>query len=209
MVHNQVHIRPAADPDVEAIADIHRKAFPNLFLARFGAGLTRRFFRHFLSLEATIMWVAVRDSDLIGFIAGDTKKENVYGSFMVRFFWPNLVSIIMWCLIRPQNTLVAARYFLDKHLMSGKITISAAAPELSHIAVEKAFRKSGVGRKLVEALQTDLADRGISNCDVIVDSNNEMAVKFYQRMRFCKAARFRQYNRDCILMKWNSSEHEQ
>lgn len=53
---------------------------------------------------------------------------------------------------------------------------------LQHLAVDRAYRRQGVGRRLVERVLAALAEIGINKCHLFVIKENEPAVAFWQRI---------------------------
>lgn len=59
---------------------------------------------------------------------------------------------------------------------------------LHHLAVEKAHRKNGLGRKLVEACLAGLRREGIFKCNIFLYTSNTAGEKFWKHIGWSKRA---------------------
>lgn len=78
---------------------------------------------------------------------------------------------------------------------SGFVLARAAAgeSEILTIAVDPAWRKRGVGRRLLETAMAEAASRGAAEMFLEVAENNEPALALYRRCRFEPVGRRREY----------------
>lgn len=53
---------------------------------------------------------------------------------------------------------------------------------LHHLAVHAAYRRQGIGRRLVDRCLAALADAGIKKCHIYVFSRNDDAIEFWSRI---------------------------
>jgi ribosomal protein S18 acetylase RimI-like enzyme len=65
--------------------------------------------------------------------------------------------------------------------------------EIAGLAVDTAYRRSGIGRALVRATTRSARARGFSTIELHVSTGNEAAVALYARERFRKAQRIEGY----------------
>lgn len=56
--------------------------------------------------------------------------------------------------------------------------------EITNVAVDRSFRRRGIGRKLVEHLLAEARDAGIKNIILEVRVSNEEAIRLYESMGF-------------------------
>ncbi len=55
---------------------------------------------------------------------------------------------------------------------------------INEVAVERGFRRQGVGRLLIQAAVAEFAERGFEYVDLMVDRDNPEAIKLYESMGF-------------------------
>ncbi len=61
------------------------------------------------------------------------------------------------------------------------------------INVVPAFRKKGIGRKMLQEIETILKQKGISECHLEVREDNSSAIKLYQNGGYQKMGRLEKY----------------
>lgn len=75
--------------------------------------------------------------------------------------------------------------------------------EIHSFAVSEKFPRIGIGKKLLEALEREAAERGCSSILLDVRSRNEPAVNFYKKNGFTETGRRKDYYQDddALLME--------
>jgi ribosomal protein S18 acetylase RimI-like enzyme len=87
--------------------------------------------------------------------------------------------------------------FLDEQdLLKADLISMWVAPE---------YRRSGVGRLLVDAIATWVSDRGAQNLQLMVTSSNHAAMAFYKRNGFAMTGRTEPYPNDPALIEYEMS----
>lgn len=95
-------------------------------------------------------------------------------------------------LIHSENTCVLVAETDNEILGSGFATIKDAEPYLRHsryayiglMYVKPAYRGQGINRQILEQLKQWIQQKGISEIRLVVYSQNEQAVKAYQKTGF-------------------------
>jgi ribosomal protein S18 acetylase RimI-like enzyme len=64
------------------------------------------------------------------------------------------------------------------------------------------YRQRGVGRLLVEAVAGWAASRGLHRIRLMVTSQNQTALCFYERLGFSRTGRIEPYPNDPALVEW-------
>jgi ribosomal protein S18 acetylase RimI-like enzyme len=71
----------------------------------------------------------------------------------------------------------------------GQNPYAAAYPAHLHIDLLPELQRQGFGRRLIELLQRQLRDAGITGLHVVPSADNAAAVSFYERLGFTRLAR--------------------
>ncbi|MFC1735476.1 GNAT family N-acetyltransferase [Candidatus Hydrogenedentota bacterium] len=61
---------------------------------------------------------------------------------------------------------------------------------LHHLAVEKSFRRQGIGRSLVNRSMKILADENIHRCNIFILEDNDPGIQFWQNNKFVMLEHF-------------------
>jgi GNAT superfamily N-acetyltransferase len=87
---------------------------------------------------------------------------------------------------RSRTVLVAERRGAVVGMVTGQLVVSTAEGGLSawveDLIVERAERGGGVGRALLEALESWATDRGATRLQLVADRENARALGFYARL---------------------------
>lgn len=65
-----------------------------------------------------------------------------------------------------------------------------------HVAVDDAFRKQGIGKELMAQALDALRKQGISKCHLFLYSDNEGAIRFYEKNGWIKRGNLLIYSKD-------------
>jgi len=171
-------IRSARLSDVDAMARLHREGLPDAFLPALGQRFLRRLYGALATDEGAPCFVADREGEIVGFVAGAMSVRDFYRTFYRRH-GVRAAAAAAPRLVRPhvfRMALETARYPANGN--------SAGHAELLSIAVAPGWRSRGVGHDLVDALVGDLETRGASGLRVVVGASNTPANGFYERLGF-------------------------
>jgi ribosomal protein S18 acetylase RimI-like enzyme len=179
----KVIVRPARAGDLEAIVEVHVRAFRGFFLTALGRRFLRELYRGFLtSLDGRLL-VAEVDGSIAGFAAGTLAPARFFRTLLLSrwfaFGWAASGAIIQ----RPQSVLppllAAVRYRGES---PPQLT---AAGLLSAIAVEPRLSGMGIGGMLLTAYCEEASRRGLRFVYLTTDrDDNESSNRFYLRHGF-------------------------
>jgi ribosomal protein S18 acetylase RimI-like enzyme len=78
----------------------------------------------------------------------------------------------------------------------------AATALVQSMWVAPAQRRLGVGRELIEAVSERARGRSLRTLTLMVTSNNEAAIRFYERLGFARTGRVKPYPNDPGLVEF-------
>ena len=86
----------------------------------------------------------------------------------------------------------------------GSQTVMGEA-DMMNLAVDSAFRRNGIGRRLVEALIHRLCENKVYSLSLEVRVSNEMAIKLYKSLGFqqvgCRPNYYRMPKEDALILR--------
>jgi|NOAtaT_6_FD_contig_61_2806829_length_1255_multi_3_in_0_out_0_2 ribosomal protein S18 acetylase RimI-like enzyme len=181
--------------DLEAIAYLHMKAFPNFFLTAMGLSFVREYYRAVLEFPDSIAMVIQRENKLLGFIVGFGNPEAFYDFYRKRRL--RLVGLTFWAIIRKP-------YLIKRILLNFRRVSDIKTPEsdieLSSLAVTPDEQGRGIGTKLIQSFLQIATERKYQNVYLTTDSQSNDSVNyFYSKLGFILEESFlsgsRQMNR--------------
>lgn len=180
---------PLTRADVDAVARLHRQAFPGFFLSNLGEPFLVQFYRGFLSDPSAVSVVA-RDDDgaVLGAVVGTTQPAGFFGR-LLRRSWPGfLLASLRAVVTKPGSAprlMRAVRY-------RGGAEAGSDAALLSSICVDPSLQRSGVGRQLLSAWAREVAARGARAAFLTTDAQgNDAANRFYRAQGWTLAESYR------------------
>lgn len=188
-----VQIRPLDDADLDAVARIHRAAFPDSALTRLGWEATRRYYRWQLHGPHDVVALgAWRGDALQGFCFG-----GVFRGAMGGFVRTNRRFLIACVVLRPW--LVGNPIFRERLLTGMRVLLNRSRPTQSGpgihpsfgilaIATAPQFQASGVGTALMAAAEAAARRSGFREMKLSVHPGNASAIAFYERLGWRKLA---------------------
>jgi ribosomal protein S18 acetylase RimI-like enzyme len=181
-------LRPARRDELSGIAELHGKAFPNFFLSSLGSRFLELMYRGIIADPGGVLYVAVEDHRLLGFVAGVEKQEGFYRRLIKQHKWAFAASAFGALARKPS---IAPR--LCRALRRAEEARQSAAEAcLMSIAVCPDEAGRGIGRQLVQAFDRTMGERRIPAYGLTTDAdNNERINKFYAGLGFRLARSFR------------------
>lgn len=175
-------IRAMTTADVNAAVDVHLAAFPGFFLSFLGRGFLRQLYRGIVDDPSGIAFVADRDGECVGFVAGTAVPAKFYSRLLRQRFLPFAWHGGLAVLRRPS----AARRLLRAFTKSSDAPAAATGrAELMSLAVSPAHREGGLGARLVERFNAEASARGAKIVFLTTDAaNNDGVNRFYVRGGF-------------------------
>jgi glycosyltransferase involved in cell wall biosynthesis/ribosomal protein S18 acetylase RimI-like enzyme len=173
-----VAFRPASPDDAAALARLHREALPEAFLPALGDRFLRVLYRAMVEDPESVVVVGEAGGRVVGFASGVASVRRFYGRFFRRHgLRAGLVAAPR--LLRP----AVARRALETARYPAR-TDGLPEAELLAIAVDRAWRRQGVGEGLAERVVQGLARLGAPELKVVVGADNAGANRFYAGVGF-------------------------
>lgn len=184
-----MYIRSACVDDLNRIAHIHIKCFPNSFSTALGKSLLKKFYLQYMKKYPDLFLVAADDDYIAGFCMGYLcDGGNCNRSFAMR----NIASLALRYII----LLIKGNKMAWKRLTPKKsVTSLVLEPEFNNmpppdcgdllsICVLPQYRGNGVANKLISDYQNALKQIGKSVCFLTVSTENHRGIHFYEKNGF-------------------------
>lgn len=172
-----VEIAEAERDDATAIAALHERMIATGFLSSLGRRFLTLLYTTMMEDESSVVLVARSDGAVVGFIAGTSSTSGLYKRFISRKFF-RAVWTMLPALLRPRTW---KRVYESLRYGAAE---SEVAAELLSMAVAPAARRRGVGRRMVEELQTWASRTGVVPMKVVVGAENSGAIALYNATGF-------------------------
>lgn len=166
-------------------ADIHIRAIPYSINALLGVAHLADIYRALMRTDAAVGLVAVNKAGrVVGVVTG---VDNRWMLLRAIFRLEILSALAVRLLAHPEAcvAILAAVFCATTRHPRG---VSAT---LASIVVDNADRGTGVGSRLVAALEAVFAGRGITRYWLEARSNNAQAIEFYRKLGFVEFSRSR------------------
>lgn len=182
-------ISPLTPGDLGRVAEIHFAAFPRSAMSALGIPALRRYYEWQLTGPHDAAALGVREGgELAAFCFGGVFRGAVAG-----FLRKNRGFLVLRVLSRPwlvANPLFRERLWLGVTLPLRLRAEKAAPPPpprapsfgILSIAVDPRFEGRGLGRVLMEEMESIARQRGFPAMNLTVDPENGRAVGFYERL---------------------------
>ncbi len=171
--------RPAIESDLTAVVPLHATHLPPGFLLDLGPSIIHSFYLSALRLPEVIFIVAETDGQVAGFVFGSLRGGSIFNKIV-------LGSPLKWILLLVRCGLQSPLVFLEllKMIFSPGDKRIKDGPELTYLVVDPRFQKSGFGRSLVAAFNSELLKKGHSSYELSSLVENKSANSFYERLGF-------------------------
>src|SRR5680860_416476 len=193
-------LRPMASDDCDATADLHVRYLGDGLFPRLGRGFVRRWRAPTRRTCGASGHVAVRpDGEVLGFVTA-ASDQRAYVMCTVRTARASLISRgALAMLVRPP----VAAHFLRTRVTSYWARLRRpvqSAPPGPRTAVVHAIvtvpesRGTGVGRRLLVAIETDVRAAGTERIELLSEDGENGGADFYRRLGWTEGTTF--VNRD-------------
>jgi ribosomal protein S18 acetylase RimI-like enzyme len=176
-------IRKMSNADLGEVVQIHIKAFPGFFLTLMGRHFLFNLYDSFLNDNFSICLVAVKNSRIKGFIAGNIVPDNLFKKMLLKkghlFFFNSLHALLRNPVMVSKKLLYALRYRGDRPIKYKNGTL------LSSIGVDPGEESKGIGSQLVKSFCYEAFKRGSDAVYLTTDKfGNENVNLFYRKNGF-------------------------
>jgi ribosomal protein S18 acetylase RimI-like enzyme len=198
------------------VAELHRQSLPAGFLSRLGDRFLARLYRAIGTAPRSGVWVAEDAAGrCLGFVSGSCDVGRCYRSVLLRAGAP-LLWLAAPALLRPAALKHAAETLTyplrgperrdpetvpaDDEADAPPDRVGAIRAELLSIAVDGEARGLGLGRRLVQALETAFLGWGHAGpYRVVTDAEDPRSNAFYVGVGFTFVHRFRHHGHPMAL----------
>jgi GNAT superfamily N-acetyltransferase len=172
-----LQIAPLASEDVDLVAKLHLRAFPDFFLSRLGPRFLREFYLSFLMDPVAIAFVARNERDgVVGAIVGPLDPRGYFSRLLRRRWWAFCLASLGALLRSPSRAPRLARALVYR----GEAPAGPVRALLSSIAVAPGSQGKGIGQALVQRWLDEARIRGAYGCYLATDAeNNDPVNRFY------------------------------
>lgn len=181
-------IRQAKLSDLENIAQVHAKCFPDSFSTTIGKRLLAKFYYEYVSEIPELFLVSEDDNNINGFCMGYYMENNHY---MKSFVKHNLISVIFVMLFRlitgdkrawKKLSRSTPDYVILNHEYDD--VPKEMRIDLLSICVLQEFRGTGIANDLICEYERVIKTLDRKLCVLSVDSNNSRGIHFYEKHGF-------------------------
>jgi len=180
-----VIITPLSKEYIKNIAYLHCKYLSGL-LSELGPNVTRIFYENALLWDGNFGYVCKQDGKLIGFVFATTDNQEIFKRVIKVKPLRILIQILISIFKKPILIKKMINFFT-------KEINNTNFPELSYIAIEKDFRKRGIGSMFIKKINDEYRGRNIFYYELSVDKSNLEARKFYEKKGFKLKYEYKQH----------------
>jgi ribosomal protein S18 acetylase RimI-like enzyme len=192
---NQLMIRNITIEDLQAISDIHLRAFPGSALTKLGLEAVRRYYHWQLTgPHESYSIIAIDNQQIAGFCFGGVFHGALSGFLRInQAFLVRRVMSHPWLLFnelfrsRVKSALLSLKIIRMRKKQS--LEVSENKPKsygILSIAVDPQIQSRGIGRALMLAAENDAIEKGFEQMHLTVSPKNLQAIKFYAGLGWVK-----------------------
>lgn len=173
-----IRVSPLTVSDAEALARLHREAFPDFFLSTLGVPFLRQFYAGFAADQSAVAFVAKDGSGrAIGAVVGTVEPDGYFS----RLLRSRLIGFGLASARAAARRPRAASRLIRAVAYRGSEAVPSEGALLSSICVSPSARGTGAGRLLLARWERDVADRGVGVAFLTTDTDaNEEVNAFYR-----------------------------
>jgi GNAT superfamily N-acetyltransferase len=174
---------------LQAVVNIHLRAFPDFFLSTLGPRFLREFYRAFILESSVVAIVAeIESGEVCGIVVGTTAPHGFFRRLLYRRWWAFGIASIDAVRHSPtvlRRLLAAVSYRGDSQNSEDRLAL------LSSIAVDPNYQGRGVGTILVGEWLQQVKRTGSPGCYLITDAlANASANHFYSKLGWKVGSQF-------------------
>jgi len=191
-----VDLRPMQTTDLPSITSLHRAAFGDSFNSRLGAEHLSRLYDAMSHDQNCMVMVARNQTTLVGVVSATVDVEQLRKEFEGLLAFREKMTLGIRILMNPALlwSFIHERA-MEKPLVFHEKNVPAC---LTAIAVHPNYRHAGIGRLLVDAVETFMKEKGQRVFHLFTRTNNAVSREFYKRLGFIELER---RGKDLVLLK--------
>jgi GNAT superfamily N-acetyltransferase len=188
-------IRKMTAYDADGVADIHCEALKGDFLPKLGNSFLKTLYKCMLTAGVGFGVVFEEQGKAVGAAVATEDSGRFYKVLILKCFW-SIVPKATWSFLK--NPLLLGQMIETLLFARSKGSLNVTNSELLLLALRKAYRRKGAGKKILKALNDEFIRRNIKNYMVRLYDENTGANIFYKKSGFIMAYSYKMYDR-----KWN------
>ena len=160
------------------IAQLHKQAIKEGFLAGFSIAFLARLYRQAALSEHTVLYAATDDDVVKGFILGSYATDRFYSDFLIGSAWIILLQIL------PRLFSPRTLYRIFETLMypkSKQANENYPKSEILNFCVSPNCQRSGVGKQLFFRMMSHFELHGVKDVKIITGESQVGAQCFYEK----------------------------
>lgn len=166
---------------INAVVDIHVRAFRGFFLTFMGKGFLRLMYTCYTRFDQSDLLIATEEKNVLGFAAYSFDMSGFY-RYMIKkrvvlFAWYSFLAFLR----KPSVFLKLVRaFFRPREAERGESYV-----ELASISVDPEIQGKGIGSKLIDGVKSNVDFKTYQYITLETDAvNNDAANQFYQKNGF-------------------------
>lgn len=177
-----LEIKPINSKQILEILKIHKTSFVGFFLTDLGDDFLIEYYNSVINNADGLIFGAFVDNDLVGFCSA-TKLSKGFNKALIK---ENLIkfSIIAFKLglFKPSALI---RLYKNLTKKNPKINDNGEYAEILSLAVCTSYQNRGIGKKLIENLEQELAKLNCTKLSLTTDVyNNKRTINFYSNLGY-------------------------
>lgn len=160
------------------VAQLHAANIDKGFLCSLGTSFLALLYEAIDRSEGGVLLVALRDDQVVGFVAGTQGMRAIYGQLLRR--WPSLMIALLPAFASPRKLWKIGEIVRMRKKQQRLSNLPQA--ELLSIAVDPAQRRSGHAQILYQGLVNHFRERKVGRFRIVVGAPLAAAHRFYLKM---------------------------
>ena len=171
--------------DLAEIAKVHIKCFPEYFLTKFGEKLLAKYYGEYLA-EGDPFVVAREKSEIVGFCMGHIGQSEARSTFLRKNYIGMGFKTLKLMLTFDKEVYSRLKNIIlpSKDNQSESDSTEEEEAYLLSLCVIEEMRGTGLAKKLVEAFEKQLIEKGCSDYVLFAIEDNDRGIGFYEKMGF-------------------------
>lgn len=160
------------------LARLHAEEISEGFLTSLGVPLLSRLYRAIARSPHAFILVAGAEGHIVGFLCGSTDTGKVYRHVLTRA-WPQILPKLVGRLARWSTV---KRLWETVRYPSRTPSPDLPSAEILNFCVSGRLQRSGVGRRLFAATESEFSRRGIREIRIVTGAQQLSAIRFYEKI---------------------------
>jgi ribosomal protein S18 acetylase RimI-like enzyme len=176
--------REASSSEARQLANLHFDLILGGFLPRLGRRFLRVLYSGLLDWEGTKAFVVEDEAGVVGFVVGVQEVGSFYKWFVRRHGLRAAISALP-ALLNPGHI---RRAWESLRYGGGHSELDDVSAEVLSLGVAQRARGAGASKTLLDAVLTSLDEADAGAVKVVVGSDNDVAIRAYERAGFGRAS---------------------